>query len=226
MTDINRKQMKSWVIAQRWSHVQFLSVPCDAEYVRQRLPAGLELDLFEGSAWLSIVPFYMSHIRFPLTPALPVISLWELNLRTYVKYRGRPGVLFLTLDTDSWLGQWIARRFFHLPYRYRSMTGGVDCGRYGFNAPDSFSMESSVGALVQADALDRWLVERYHLYTSDGRSLYRGDVAHEPWCLRAVDELNYDDRLSEQFGFPAAREVRARYAEPVDVQFRPFVKLA
>jgi uncharacterized protein YqjF (DUF2071 family) len=225
MKPSNQIQSNRWVIAQRWSHVQFLSFRCDLEAIRDQLPSGLDLDLFDGSAWLSIVPFYMSHIRFPVTPALPFISLWELNLRTYVTYRGRPGVLFLTLDTDSRLGQWIATRVFHLPYRVRKMRGDVQAGRYSFAALDSFSMESEVGPSIAADALDRWLVERYHLYTTDGESLYRGDVAHEPWRLRQVDSLRWEDRLSPQFGFDPAIDVRARYAEPINVRFKPFVKL-
>ncbi len=222
----NQSKLNRWVIAQRWSYVQFLSIRSDLEAIRSKIPAGLEVDLFDGSAWLSIVPFYMSHIRFPMTPALPIISLWELNLRTYVTYRGRPGVLFLTLDTDSRLGQWIATRFFHLPYRVRTMKGDVRAGRYSFAAPNSFSMESVIGAPVEGDVLDRWLVERYHLYTTDGISLYRGDVAHERWRLRQVDDLRWEDRLSPQFGFDPAIDLRARYAEPLDVQFKPFVKLS
>jgi uncharacterized protein YqjF (DUF2071 family) len=73
----------------------------------------------------------------------------------------------------------------------------------------------------------RWLyvAERYHLYTTDGASLYRGDVAHEPWRLRQVTGLRWEDRLSTQFGFDPAIDLRARYAEPLDVHFKPFVKL-
>lgn len=214
-----------WIIAQRWSHVQFLSARCDAQLLQQQLPKGLEVDLFEGSAWLSVVPFYMSHIRFPVTPALPGICLWELNLRTYVRYRGDIGVYFFTLDTDSWLGQFIARRFFHLPYRYRKMQGSVKSDEYVFNAPGSLSLQSTIGQPVNADALDDWLVERYHLFTSDGVSLYRGDVAHEPWRLRQVEQLDWTENLSQQFGFTAGTDLRVRYAEPINVQFKPFVKL-
>ena len=221
----DKSNNRRWVIAQRWSHVQFLSARCDAALLRRLIPPGLELDQFDGTAWLSIVPFYMSHIRFPLTPALPIICLWELNLRTYVRYRGRAGVYFLTLDTDSRLGQWIARRFFYLPYRYRQMTAQVQSQRYRFDARGSFSLQSQVGRAVSRDALDDWLVERYHLYTSDGSSLYRGDVTHAPWRLRQVDGLAFSDRLSPQFGLPAATQVRARYAEPLDVRFKPFVRL-
>ena len=215
-----------WIIAQRWSHVQFLSARCDRNLLGELVPRGLELDQFDGASWISIVPFYMSHIRFPKTPAVPGIDLWELNLRTYVRYRGCPGVFFLTLDTDSRLGQLIARRFFHLPYRYRTMQGRVESGRYRFRAPGSFSLSSEVGPAVASDALDEWLVERYRLFTNKGDRLYRGDVIHRPWNLHKVERLEWEDRFSPQFGFAALTDVRARYAEPIDVRFKPFVRLA
>ena len=89
------------------------------------LPKGLEVDTFEGEAFLSIVPFTMENVRFRFLPPLPFSSLWELNLRTYVKHKNWKGVYFFTLDTDHPLAQWIARKFFNLPYRLRRMEGEI-----------------------------------------------------------------------------------------------------
>lgn len=225
MVNKDTKKKRNWIIAQRWSHVLFLSFRCDPERIRQKIPSELEVDLFDGSAWLSIVPFRMSQIRFRFTPVLPFGSLWELNLRTYVNYRGRPGIYFFTLDTDNWLGQKIARYCFHLPYRLRQMKGQVSDGRYRFESSSSFRMEARPGSVVGSDALDAWLVERYHLYTDAKKRIYRGDVVHEPWQLKALDSLSFEDTFSPEFGFDPAVDVRARYAESLDVRFRPFVRL-
>lgn len=214
-----------WTISQRWSHVLFLSFRCDPERIRQAVPSELEVDTHDGSAWLSIVPFRMSHIRFRFMPVIPFVSLWELNLRTYVSYKGQPGIYFFTLDTDNWLGQKIARYFFHLPYRFREMNGQASKGSYSFESQDSFKMEAELGAAIKSDALDAWLVERYHLYTKTARNLYRGDVLHDPWQLRQVDGISYEDVFSPQFGFDPATAVHARYAESLNVRFRPFAKL-
>jgi uncharacterized protein YqjF (DUF2071 family) len=217
---------RNWIIAQRWSHVLFLSVRCDPDLIRQKIPAELDVDTYDGSAWLSIVPFHMSHIRFPFTPALPMGSLWELNLRTYVKHNERPGIYFFTLDTDNWLGQKIAKYCFNLPYRFREMSGQIGEGRYSFESPDSFRMEAEPGSMIESNALDAWLVERYHLFTKKTNCLYRGDVMHDPWKLRELDALSYEDTFSSQFGFEPATEVHARYAESLDVKFRPFAKMS
>lgn len=225
MANKDTKKERNWIIAQRWSHVLFLSFRCDPERIRQKIPSALEVDLFDGSAWLSIVPFRMSQIRFRFTPVLPFGSLWELNLRTYVNYRGRPGIYFFTLDTDNWLGQKIAKHCFHLPYRLHKMKGQVSDGRYRFESSGSFRMEAEPGSLIGIDALDTWLVERYHLYTDAKKHIYRGDVIHEPWQLKALDSLSFEDTFSPEFGFDSAADVRARYAESLDVRFRPFVRL-
>lgn len=225
MIQTNSNRVDRWVIAQRWSQVSFLSFRCEVAFLREKIPLGLEIDTFDGSGWLSIVPFRMSHIRFPYTPSLPWISLWELNLRTYVTYEGRPGIYFFTLDTDNWLGRTIAKYCFHLPYRFRKMNGRQRENRQDFTAPGSFNMEAEVGVSVEKDALDAWLVERYCLYTDHKQVLYRGDALHEPWQLRELKVFSYEDRLSPQFGFDSAREMRARFSEPLEVRFRPFVKL-
>ncbi len=219
------KKPFNWIIAQRWSHVLFLSFQCDPGKIMQSIPAGLEVDTFDGSAWLSIVPFYMSRIRFPFTPILPLGALWELNLRTYVTYRGRPGIYFFTLDTDSWLGQKIAKYCFRLPYRFRKMSGQVDGSSYLFESPDSFRIEAALSAQTEQTALDTWLVERYHLYTSTKKNLYRGDVLHDPWSLQQAKIVSLEDQFSSQFDFEPAADLRVRYAASLDVRFRPFVKL-
>ncbi|MGC6455426.1 MAG: YqjF family protein [Coraliomargaritaceae bacterium] len=214
-----------WVIAQRWTHVLFLSYPVDPEVVQARLPTGLEVDTVEGRAWLSVVPFFMSHIRFPITPGVGWVRLRELNLRTYVRYRGRPGVYFFTLDTDNWLGHWVARTFFHLPYRMRQLSGSVSERKYRFESAGSMQVQAQIGAACESSPLDRWLVERYSLFTRGRDSFFRGDVLHEPWQLNRVSDLEVSESLSEEFGFSSTNQWHARYAAVLDVRFRPFTKL-
>lgn len=214
------------MIAQRWTHLLFLSYPVDPARVQAELPEGLEVDVVDGRAWLSVVPFFMSHIRFPFTPGFSWVRLRELNLRTYVRYRGQPGVYFFTLDTDNLPGQWIARNFFHLPYRMRRLSGSVRGPEYRFESAGSMQLRARVGSPRASDGLDRWLVERYSLFTHGKGSFYRGDVLHEPWQLSGVEDLEVTESLSEEFGFSSTDDWHARYAAVLDVRFRPFTKLS
>lgn len=90
--------------------------------LRPLLPRGLELDLYEGRAWIGVVPFLMSGVRHRLLPPLYGTSRFpELNVRTYVRHGGHIGVWFFSLDAMSRLAVWGARQWFHLPYYYARM---------------------------------------------------------------------------------------------------------
>ncbi len=104
----------NWIIRQKWEHVLFLSWFVDPAQIQPLIP--FELDTWNGKAVISIVPFKMSRIRLRGLPEIPFASeLFELNLRTYVKHGHQSGIHFVTLDTDSRLGQWVANTVFKLP---------------------------------------------------------------------------------------------------------------
>src|SRR6266568_4326072 len=106
-----------WVMAQRWHDLLFAHWPVPAAELQHHIPTPLTIDTFNGQAWLAVVPFRMSGVRLRGTPAVPWLSAFpELNVRTYVKCEGRPGVWFFSLDAGNPLAVAIARAWFHLPY--------------------------------------------------------------------------------------------------------------
>src|SRR6266704_6531932 len=105
-----------WVMAQRWHDLLFAHWPVPAGELQHLIPTPLTIDTFDGQAWLAVVPFRMSGVRLRGTPAVPWLSAFpELNVRTYVKCEGRPGVWFFSLDAGNPLAVAIARAWFHLP---------------------------------------------------------------------------------------------------------------
>ena len=80
---------------QQWQELAYIHWRYDAAVVQALLPEGLEVDTFDGSAWVGLIPFSMRNISFPGTPAIPYLgSFPEVNVRTYVKKDGIPGVWF------------------------------------------------------------------------------------------------------------------------------------
>ena len=111
-----------WVMTQTWHDLLFAHWPVDVASLGAKIPAGLELDLFEGQAWLGVVPFRMTNVAPRAVPALPWVSAFpEVNVRTYVRAGGRAGVYFFSLDAASPVAVWIARTLLHLPYYSASM---------------------------------------------------------------------------------------------------------
>lgn len=214
---------------QRWNHIFFLHGKISPKLLQQYLP--FELDLLEGDAVLSIVPFKMDLIRFGNLPSTPFFShLWEINLRTYVKFRGNRGVYFFTLDSDSKLACWIANRFFHLPYRLADIKANVNHQHYYFKSRRSlFSFEATfqlTGREKKKTLLDEWATNRDRLFTFKKGNIYEGRVIHDPWPLEKVDNLLFEDHFSNQIPVTCHFNPQdASYTRSLHVSFEPFRKM-
>jgi hypothetical protein len=163
------------------------------------VPESVELETYDGNAWLGITPMLLTGLRLRGLPPLPGVSTFpELNVRTYVTRDGKPGLWFFSLDAGSTLAVEAAKRFYKLPYTRAQMRYERrdfvhhESARAGAAFSGSYR---GVGDLFQADqgSLEAFLVERYCLYTEDGGRVYRAETHHAPWQLQAGDariELN------------------------------------
>jgi uncharacterized protein YqjF (DUF2071 family) len=215
--------MSDWLIQQKWSDLIFISYEVDKDLLNEALPDQLEPDLYEGKAYVSIVPFVMSDIRFFFSPVLPFSKLYELNLRTYVRYKGKKGIFFFTLDSNHRLGNFIARNFFHLPYRYSKLIFLKENDSLKFSSTDSIDLQVKTTTDSLDCRLSKWLTERYSLFTVSGKKVFRGDVIHEPWTLNKCEMIKFSDNFSAQFGFPSdGQGLHLAYSPGLDVRFIPF----
>ena len=186
-----------WLMTQSWHDLLFAHWPVDAAEVRRAVPIAFDLDLFGGEAWLGVVPFCMRNVGLRATPALPWLSAFpELNVRTYVRVAGKPGVYFFSLDAERWLAVAAARTFLNLPYHAAAMTVERDGDGVRYEsmrrtrAPAEFrAAYKPIGAPFAASAgsIEYFLTERYCLYhhTRRGRP-YRLEVHHPPWSLQVA----------------------------------------
>jgi hypothetical protein len=188
-----------WIMTQRWNDLLFLHYSLDPDLLRAKVPEVLTLDTYRQRAWLTVTPFWINHLRPPGVPSLPWLSHFnEINVRTYVSYEGKPGVYFFSLDASNLSAVWGARVFYRLPYWQASMK--VD-GRGGpkiafrskrHHGPKPAELNCSYGPVgtrkFQAwpGSLEHFLTERYCLYTTTKKRLYRGDIHHLPWDLQEV----------------------------------------
>ncbi|MCE9520193.1 MAG: DUF2071 domain-containing protein [Verrucomicrobia bacterium] len=200
------------VMHQRWENLLFLHWRLPVEVVQQSLPKGLQVDTFDGSAWVGVVPFFMRGIRPVFSPALPWVSNFlELNLRTYVRDAdGQPGVWFYSLDCNQPVAVWLARTFFSLPYQPARMTAQsptpgriiYTSQRRGDDHESRFDYELARETTVaEPGTLEFFLVERYRLFTQTRGGLRSGRVYHQPYLLAPVNVREWDTRLFPLNGF-------------------------
>ena len=199
-----------WVMTQTWHDLLFAHWPIDAEVLRRRLPPEFELDRFDGQAWLGVVPFHMSNVSPRGVPSLPWISAFpELNVRTYVRVDGDPGVYFFSLDAANPVAVALARTMFHLPYFSAEMKVEERDGWVHYSSrrdAKSGPAAKFLGRYRPVDepkppvegTLEYFLAERYCLFTVDASSrAYRVDIHHPPWPLqRAQSEISINTMAS------------------------------
>jgi uncharacterized protein YqjF (DUF2071 family) len=208
-----------WIMTQTWHDLLFAHWSFAPDVMRSKVPAGLELDLFENRAWLGIVPFRMSNVAPRGIPALPRLSAFpELNVRTYVRVGDKPGVYFFSLDAANSFAVGVARTMFGLPYytaamdvehldgtiRYRSCresTAGRPAELIASYRPSGGARKPEPGTR------EYFLTERYCLYTVDhaGRP-HRLDIHHPPWPLQPAEATFEVLRMTEQIDLPLPRD--------------------
>ena len=221
-----------WVLRQTWRDVLFLHWPAPAELLLSLLPAPLELDTHAGLAWISIVPFRIEGCRVRGLPPLPGLrQSAELNLRTYVRLYGQPGVHFLTLEAENRLFVAGGRLAFHLPYHHACMLCRSAGGRVDFESVRRASTTSFVaftgsyepcGPAAEAPpgSLEHFLAERYSLFAEDRRGrIHRADIRHAPWRLQPARARIQRNTLPEAYGLAVAGDPLLHYAARQDVLF-------
>jgi hypothetical protein len=208
-----------WVMAQRWHDLLFAHWRIDPRELQGLLPAPLEIDTFDGSAWLAVVPFAMTGVRARGIPGLPrVSSFLELNVRTYARYGDRAGVYFFSLDAASPLAVAAARRWFHLPYfnaqmEMRQRDDWIDyrSRRTHRDVPPAELTISyrpaGTPAVSQPSSLEYWLIERYRLLAArpDGKIL-SGEIHHGPWVLQPAEADVGLNSMADWLGISLERE--------------------
>ena len=222
------------VMYQSWGDLLFMHWQVPAGALRRLIPDRLEVDTYDGSAWVGVTPFTLWGVRPIFTPPLPFVSEFhEINVRTYVHLGGVPGVWFFSLDASSAVAVTAARTLFRLPYFYAE----IDRERHNDTTVFSSSREGESGRAAYFGAtwttggelpaaepgtLEFFLVERYCLYTADGDTLYSARIHHRPWPLREVRVETYRSSMVEAAGLERpAGEPLLHHGGPVDVEVWP-----
>jgi uncharacterized protein YqjF (DUF2071 family) len=211
-----RSPLATWFVAD-WRDMLFVHYRIPAEVLQPHVPH--PLDLHDGDAWVSLVFFRLERMRPPGTGAIgrallrPISDHAFLNVRTYVRAEGGPGIHFLAEWIPNRLSAWFGPRTYGLPYRL----GQFDCdlagspggvGRIEINDPVldagfklTFPVRTAALSTARPGGTEDFLLERYTAYTCREGVRRRFQVAHEPWRFHAVDWVRTDTSLLER-AFP------------------------
>ena len=187
-------------MVQRWHDLLFAHWALPPEKIRPLIPRQLELDTFDGKAWVGVIPFWMSGVRFRGIPPIPTASVFpELNVRTYVRAPqepDKPGVYFFSLDAASVLAVLGARAGAGLPYFWAEMK--ADCARDEIRyrsvrrqtprGADLLARYYPTGPVSSTKTdLEKFVSERYCLYVVRSGIVHRIQIHHVLWPLQPAE---------------------------------------
>ncbi|MEU7057991.1 DUF2071 domain-containing protein [Streptomyces sp. NPDC046197] len=193
------------MLSTRWLRQTFVHWAYEPEVVQRLVPPGVEVDTYEGAAWVGFTPFVMAAVR---PGGLPPTrwSFPETNLRTYVRLPdGRDGLWFLSLEVTAPV--LLGARTFGAPYHLASLAVRAegDTVRYAGarrGGQPAYRLAVRPGAPVAPGPLDVWLTSRWRAFTRAGPTLWQIRVQHEPWSLRSAGVTGLEQTLTAAVGLP------------------------
>jgi uncharacterized protein YqjF (DUF2071 family) len=225
-------ELGHWSFTSDWERTLMLHYEVPPEKLQPFVP--FPLDIRNGKAYVSLVAFTMRGLkpmrggRLAALAFRPIATHELLNVRTYVRHHGEPGIYFLAEWIPNLLSVLLGRPVFGLPYRWGRLRylhdheEGVLFGdvrtrdrRAGLRYRAKVGREF---APVDAGSLTEWLMERYTAFTEWLGWKRRFRVRHEPWPQCTVEAEVLDDSLLNLAGG------WARYARLVGANYSPGVR--
>jgi len=199
------------VMLQRWHEISFFHWNCEPQRIQQHLPNGLTVDTYNSDAWIGLTPFLLVGLRPPPLPKRFGLSFPEMNLRTYVRGPAGPGIWFFSLDAAKYVAVLGARITYGLPYYLARMR--VDLGEHEnfYTSKRGNDAAATIRILKgprirRPSRLERFLTERYRLYSAWEGRLVTAQVRHRTWTLQKAGVLEFDESVRKAAGiqFPSS----------------------
>lgn len=202
-----------------WTHLAMLNYVVDPSILRPHVPAGTELDSFEGQTFVSMVGFRFQRARVFGISVPCHRNFVEVNLRYYVRRQTssgwRRGVVFLkeivALPVVAWTARWFYDENFCVLPTCHSLDMAANNPQQVLGASYQWKFQGewqrlsvrTVGDLrpTTPGSVDQFIAEHYWGYTrrQDG-STSEYCVEHPPWQIWKVSDAQFECNVSQLYG--------------------------
>ena len=198
-----------------WRYLVLLNYEIEPALVAPRIPAGTELDLFQGKAFVSLVGLRFLNTRVRGIPVPFHRNFEEVNLRFYVRRRDagelKRGVVFIQEIVPRRAIAAIARWAYHENYRALPMSHAISQESGGPRVEYSWRLGGRTNRLVVAavgaaralpeGSLEEFIAEHYWGYCAQpgGRTM-EYHVAHPRWRVWDVTKAEFSGDAGALYG--------------------------
>jgi uncharacterized protein YqjF (DUF2071 family) len=197
-------------LSAEWRWLAMLNYRVPPEWLTPFVPKGTELDLWDGSAYVSVVGFHFRDTRLFSVPIPFHRTFEEVNLRFYVRRivdgSMRRGVTFLRELVPRPAIALVAQLTYNEPYRALSMRHRIDVNADG--TPDVIEYEWKAGSAwsrirveptgaampLSPGSEEEFITQHFWGYTRQRNgSTVEYEVRHPPWRVWHLRRGDLDD---------------------------------
>jgi uncharacterized protein len=195
-----------------WNNLLMLNYAVDPSLLESFVPAGTELDAFEGKTYLSLVGFEFNRTRV-LGFAVPFHQNFEeVNLRFYVRRGSKRGVVFIRELVPRYAVAVVARFAFNEHYSCVPMSHRIEAGNaeYTWTLGSErcvMSIETEGESFVPPEgSLSQFITEHYWGYTTQkGGGSLEYEVQHPPWPVWNAKQASFSGNAAGLYGAEIAQ---------------------
>ena len=164
-----------------WRDLLLLNWRVDSSLLQAHVPAGTELDTWDGGHWVSLVGFRFLDMVVKGVRALGHRDFPEINLRFYVRREVdgevRRGVVFLRELTPRRMVEWVARVIYNEPYQTLPMRSAISETQTQYELQQAGQWQGMAvkppGDWRGPNPMEEFFIEHYWGYNTqaDGRTM-------------------------------------------------------
>lgn len=204
----------------QWQNIIMANYAVPSEVLKRYLPKGVELDLFNNKAYVSLVGFMFKNTKIFKIP-IPILgSFEEVNLRFYVKqvinketYRG---VVFINETVPYKAVAWLANKLYKEHYisiptkhswNIHTSTKEITYQWLVNNKWNSIHIKANrASEKIRSASFEEFIFEHYYGFTKVTETITEKYTIHHPsWMVNDVTETvincDFEDNYGKDFAF-------------------------
>lgn len=207
--------MTDTFLSARWEDLIMVNYAVDPAILKPYLPCGVELDTFQGKAYVSLVGFMFKQTSLFNIPIPFLGTFEEINLRFYVKRveadGEKRGVVFINETVPFKAVAWLANKLYKEHYMAiptkNSITRSDNSKKIHYEwkinkAWNHLSVNAAIeNAPMLPGSIEEFIFEHYYGYTKiNAQRTQEYKVNHPRWLVNAVMDYAIDCDFRAMYG--------------------------
>ena len=198
-----------------WENIVMVNYEITPSILSKYLPKGIDLDLYDGKAYVSLVGFMFKNTKIFNVPIFKFGTFEEINLRFYVSRKvgneTRRGVVFINETVPYKAVAWLANALYKehyttIPTKHQwDFTKENKEIKYEWMVNKKWnSIELSAKKeqkIMKVDSFENFIFEHYYGYTKyNEQTTQEYQIAHPSWLINEILDCKIDCDFETMYG--------------------------